>query len=100
MIDNILNSQHLTCEVQHSLQDLRKSVIRWAVPYVNDIMSVAPSLSERWDEVDTTSIYNDPLKGYNDPSGGTAEYHGMEIHSRTLAVRNVITHLLGVQVTL
>ena len=100
MINKILNSQQLTCEVQNSIYELRKFLIRWAMPYVDDIMIVAPSLSARWDEVDTSVIYNDPLEEYNDPSGGTAEYHGMEIHSRTLAARNVIAHLLGVQATL
>ena len=100
LINKILNSQNLTCGDCYLLMDIEKEMTRWALPYVDDIMIVAPSMVSRWEEVDTTVVYSDPLEDYNDPSGGTAEYHGMEIHSRTLAARNVIAHLLGVQATL
>jgi hypothetical protein len=100
-INKILNSQNLTCdEERYIISNAAKDNTRWAMPYVDDIMIVAPSLPSRWDEVDTSIAYTDPLEEYNDPSGGTNEYHGMEIHSRTLAARNVIAHLLGVQATL
>jgi hypothetical protein len=68
--------------------------------YVENIMIVAPSLAARWDEADTSVIYNEHLEEYNDPSRGTAEYYGIKIHGRTLVAGNVIAHLFGAKATL
>jgi hypothetical protein len=91
MINKILNSQTYTIMDTYS--------IRWALPYVDDIMMVAPALKADWTKVDTSVTFDDPFETGTDPSGGNKDYSQMEIHACTLSARNAIAHLMGSQAT-
>ena len=89
MINKILNSQTYTIKDTY--------LIRWALPYVDDVMIVAPALKADWTKVDTSVTFDDPVETGTYPSGGNEEYSHMEIHACTLSARNVIAHLMGSQ---
>jgi hypothetical protein len=91
MINKILNSQTYTIKDTY--------LIRWALPYVDDVMIVAPALKADWRKVDTSVTFDDPVETGTDPSGGNEEYSHMEIHACTLSARNAVAHLMGSQAT-
>ena len=91
LIKKTLNSQTYT--IRDNL------LIDWALPYVDDVMIVAPALKADWTKVDTSVAFKDPFEAGTDTSGGNEDYSRMEIHACTLAARNVIAHLMGSQAT-